>query len=71
MGDFPDPATRCTSGAGLWQIGTHLHEGPKTYYLVRFKEPYYFTMAGVSDRPYPDCTIADPKGDEHLPLFDR
>lgn len=71
MGDFPDPAMRCTSGMGLWQIGTHLHEGPKTYYLVRFKEPYHFTMAGVSDRPYPDCTIADPKGDEHLPLFDR
>ena len=71
MGDFPDPAMRCTTGMGLWQIATHLKDGPKTYYLVRFKEPYYFTMAGISDRPYPDCTIADPKGDEHLPLFER
>jgi hypothetical protein len=68
MGDFPDPALRCTSGTDLWQIGTHLHEGPKNYYLVRWKQPWHFTMMGVSDRPYPDCTIPDPTGDEHPEL---
>ena len=67
MGDFPDPAVRCSNGT--WQIGTHLHEAPKTYYRVRFKEPYHFTMVEVSDNPFPDCTTADPKGDEHLKLF--
>ena len=69
MGDFPDPAMRCTNSPDLWQIGTHLHEAPKTYYLVRWKQPYHFTMVGVSDKPYPDCTITDPKGDEHPRLF--
>jgi hypothetical protein len=68
QGDFPDPAMRCTNGTGLWQIGTRFHEGPKTYYRVRFKEPYTFTMVDVSDRPFSDCTVVDPKGDEHLPL---
>jgi hypothetical protein len=67
MGDFPDPAARCTNGT--WAIGTHLHEGPKTYYRVRFKEPFSFTMVEVSDKPFSDCTVADPKGDEHLKLF--
>jgi len=67
MGDFPDPAVRCTNGT--WAIGTHLHEGPKTYYRVRFKEPLSFTMVEVSDKPLPDCSIPDPKGDEHLKLF--
>jgi hypothetical protein len=67
MGDFPDPAVRCTNDT--WQIGTHLHDGPKTYYRVRFKEPYHFTMVEVSDNLFADCTTPDPKGDEHLKLF--
>ena len=71
MGDFPDPAMRCKSGPDLWQIGTHFHEGPKTYYLVRWRPPYSFTMVNVSARPFPDCTIADPKGDEHPDLFPK
>jgi hypothetical protein len=71
QGDYPDPAMRCTGGEGLWQIGTRFHEGPKTYYRVRFKEPYHFTMAEVSDKPFADCTVRDPKGDEHLRLFQR
>lgn len=64
QGDFPDPAMRCTGSSDLWQIGTHLHDAPKTYYLVRWRKPYSFAMVGVSGNPYPDCTIADPKGDE-------
>jgi hypothetical protein len=69
MGDFPDPAMRCKSAQDLWQIGTHWHEGPKTYYLVRWTPPYKFTMIDVKDRPSPDCTVPDPKGDEHPALF--
>jgi hypothetical protein len=71
MGDFPDPAMRCKSGPDLWQVGTHWHEGPKTYYLVRWTPPYKFTLMDVKDRPFPDCTIADPKGDQHPELFDQ
>jgi len=70
MGDFPDPAVRCKSGPDLWQIGTHWHEGPKSYYLVRWTPPYKFTMMDIKDRPFPDCTVADPKGDHHPALFD-
>ncbi len=69
QGDFPEPAMRCSRSPELWQIGTHLHEGPETYYLVRWIPPYRFTMAGVGDRPDPDCTLRDPKGDAHPSLF--
>ncbi len=69
QGTYPDPAMRCTSSAELWQVGLRWHEGPKTYYLVRWKEPWHFTMVGISDRAYPDCTVTDPKGDDHPPLF--
>jgi hypothetical protein len=70
MGDFPDPAMRCKNGQDLWQIGTHWHEGPKTYYLVRWTRPYTFTMIDVKDRQFADCTLADPKGDQHPALFE-
>jgi hypothetical protein len=69
QGDFPDPAMRCTGSPDLWQIGTHFYESPKVYYLVRWRQPYTFIIAGVSDRPYPDCTIPDPKADEQPALF--
>lgn len=69
QGDFPEPAMRCSRSADLWQIGTHLHEGPETYYMVRWTQPYRFTMAGVSDGPDSDCTVKDPKGDAHPSLF--
>jgi hypothetical protein len=64
MGDYPDPALRC-SQPDLWQIGTRLHNGPKTYYLVRWRQPFDFMMAAISDTPYPDCTVPDPAGDKH------
>jgi hypothetical protein len=64
MGDYPDPALRC-SEPDLWQIGTRLHDSPKTYYLIRWRQPFDFMMAGVSDTPYPNCTIPDPSGDKH------
>jgi hypothetical protein len=69
IGDFPDPAVHCKS-PDLWQIGTHYHEGPKSYYLVRWTAPYKFTMMDVQDRPFPDCTTPDPKGDRQARLFD-
>jgi hypothetical protein len=55
MGDFPDPPLRCASTPDLWQIATHLHETPKVYYLVRWREPLQFTMVGISDQAFPSC----------------
>ncbi len=69
QGDFPEPAMRCSRSGELWQISTHLHDGPETYYLVRWIKPYHLSMAGVSDRPDPDCSLRDPAGDAHPSLF--
>ena len=60
---------RCAGGGELWQVATHLNEAPTIYYLVRWREPFSFTMVGISDSPYPDCNVADPKGDWHPELF--
>jgi hypothetical protein len=56
MGDFPGPTLHCSSNPELWQVSTHLHDAPEMYYLVRWRQPDYFVMAGVSENPYPDCT---------------
>jgi hypothetical protein len=56
MGDFPGPTQRCSSDADLWQVSTHLHDAPEMYYLVRWRQPDHFAMAGVSESPYPGCT---------------
>ena len=71
MGDFPDPAVHCKTNPDLWQIGTHWHEGPKTYYLVRWTLPYKFTMMDIKDTAFPDCITPDPKGDKQPALFDQ
>ncbi len=70
VGDLPDPTLQCTGGSDLWQVGTCFYDGPKRYYRVRWQEPYSFTMISVSDTPYPDCTVADPRGDAYPQLFD-
>lgn len=62
-GDFPQPTLRCTSGEDLWQVTTHLYEGPTRYYRVRWREPYQFTMIAISEAAFPDCTVRDPHGD--------
>ena len=71
VGDFPDPTLRCTEGSDLWQVGTNFYNGPKRYYRVRWQEPFNFTLVGVSETPFPDCTIDDPQGDAYPQLFDN
>jgi hypothetical protein len=57
MGDFPDPTQRCANSPDLWQVGIRLQDVPgETWYLVRWKPPDRFTMAGINDHPNPDCT---------------
>jgi hypothetical protein len=65
VGDFPEPTLRCTTGVDLWQVATHLFEGPKRYYLVRWRGPFSFTVAGVSETPYAGCTEPDSRGDRY------
>jgi hypothetical protein len=54
MGDFPEPARRC-SDPGLWQVATHFHDAPETYYTVRSQQPEHFTMLRISERADPAC----------------
>ena len=67
QGDYPDPALGCESG--LVQIATHLEGLPKHYFLVRTKAPLHFTMAGVSNQPFPGCTRPDPAADRQPSLI--
>ncbi|MEP7308365.1 MAG: hypothetical protein ABJA98_22915 [Acidobacteriota bacterium] len=70
VGDVPDETVRrCTAGSDLWQVGTHLYERPKRFFRVRWRSPYTFTMVGVSETPYPDCTVADPRGETYSNLL--
>ena len=70
VGDFPDSTARCTAGADLWQVVTHLYERPKRYYRVRWRNPFTFTMVDISDTPYPDCTVEDSRGQTYSNLFE-
>jgi hypothetical protein len=70
VGDFPIPTVRCSAGSDLWQVGTHLYEGPHRYYRVRWRAPYHFTMVAISETPYPDCTLADRRGDVYPNLLE-
>ena len=70
VGDFPDSTVRCTAGSDVWQVATHLYEGPKRYFRVRWLNPYSFTMVDISETPYPDCTVADSRGETYPNLLD-
>jgi hypothetical protein len=64
VGDFAQPTVKCTAGADLWQVSTHLFESPRRYYRVRWQPPMAFTMVDVSETPYPDCTTPDSRGND-------
>jgi hypothetical protein len=69
VGDFPDSTVRCTAGPDFWQVATHLYERPKSYYRVRWRNPYTFTIVGISETPYPDCTVPDSRGEMYPNLL--
>ncbi|MGB7761899.1 MAG: hypothetical protein WBL61_18845 [Bryobacteraceae bacterium] len=60
----------------LWQVTFEPHDAeknfapePKVYFLVRWRPPYRFTMADISDKPWSRCTEEDPDADEWRTLF--
>jgi hypothetical protein len=69
VGDIPEATRRCSGGPDLWQVGTHLYERPHRYYRVRWRNPYTFTLVDISDTPYPDCTVADSRGETYPDLL--
>jgi hypothetical protein len=54
-GDFPDDPVNCANDPELWQIATHLQDGPKHYFLIRWHRPDRFTMLQISDQPIAAC----------------
>jgi len=50
-GDFPDDPVPCRNDPELWEIGTHLQDQPKHYFLVRWRRPDRFTMVNIGDQP--------------------
>jgi len=48
----------------LWQVTLS-----DTYFLVRWRPPYRFTMVGIGDDPWPRCTEKDPEADAWRTLF--
>jgi len=69
VGDIPESTFKCSGEPDLWQVSTHLYEGPKRFYRVRWRSPHAFSMVGISERPYPDCTVADTRGETYPDLF--
>jgi hypothetical protein len=69
--EFIDPACHCTQKPDLWQVGVRdpTSERPLGYFLIRWRPPYHFSMAGVGAKPWPDCTGEDPEADAFHTLF--
>ena len=70
LGDDPDPALHCSNRPELWQVGIERHDQPqKTYYMVRWRTPYRFSMVAVSNQTDPGCTEKDAKPEGVGTLF--
>jgi hypothetical protein len=77
-GEFIYPTMHCPTKPDLWQVGVDFSDPPTpigtkpkgTYFLVRWRPPYQFTMVQVGDRPSSVCTEEDRKADdEYRTLF--
>jgi hypothetical protein len=72
--EFTYPTMHCPGTPDLWQVGVEFSDPPtpigtapkSTYFLVRWRPPYDFTMVQVSDRPSPACSEEDRKADDEF-----
>ena len=69
--EFIQPTLHCLNAADLYQVGIQNGETRQTmgYFQVRWRPPYHFSMVGISERPWPNCTEKDPQADEFRTLF--
>lgn len=71
-GEFIYPTMHCQTMPDLWQVGVDFSDPPTpfdvepkgTYFRVRWRPPYQFTMVEVSDHPSPACTEKDRNADD-------
>jgi len=68
--EFICPTRHCRP-PDVWQVGLGSADGsrPPTYYLVRWRPPYDFSMLRASTRQAPECTEEDPQADAGRTLF--
>jgi len=71
FGEFAYPTLHCAQKPDLWQVGIHFtgKEDTHEYFLIRWRPPYRFTMAGASDHPWPGCAQEDAEADAPRTLF--
>lgn len=74
-GEFVGDTMHCQT-PDLWQVGFEPHDArrnfdpePSVYFLIRWTPPYRFTLADISDNPWPLCTQADREADQWRTLF--
>jgi hypothetical protein len=73
-GDYIYPTMHCPATPDLWQVGVDFSDPPTplgaepkgTYFLVRWRPPYTFSMVQVSDHPSAACMEEDRKADDEL-----
>jgi hypothetical protein len=74
-GEFVGATMHCSTRPDLWQVGIDLdpadHKGDavRTYFLVRWRPPYRFSMVSVGRRAFAGCTEKDPDADSFRTLF--
>jgi len=64
VGREPDP--RRVRGAERTVL-----DGPMRYYRVRWETGFRFTMVGISETPFQDCTVEDPRSEVYPPFLTR
>jgi hypothetical protein len=52
-------------------VATRILDGPMRYYRVRWEAPFRFTMVEISETPFQDCTVQDPRSEVYPPFLDR
>jgi hypothetical protein len=78
FGVFINTTFHCLANPDLWQVGVDFSNQPApldmepkgTWFTVRWRPPYRFTMVDVGDQRNPACQEPDPNADdEHRTLF--
>lgn len=52
-------------------MATRILDGPMRYYRVRWEAGFRFTMMDISQKPFPDCTVHDPRSEVDPPFLSR
>lgn len=70
-GEFEGPTKHCPSKPDLWQIRVNglIDANSPTYFVVRWRPPYNFSMVEVRSTPLPICSEPDPEADRRRTLF--